>query len=81
MIRDRNTRWLYLRNAWKTLWMGIDHFEYAHTTMGGYQHFKRQSDMLVESLSKSIEYYLRNAPFPRSMADMAAWKVEEAANR
>lgn len=73
LIRNPQTRWLYLRNAWKTMWMGIDKFEYAHTTMGGYTHFKRQSDVLVASLDQSIEFYLHNAPFPRSMADMKDW--------
>lgn len=73
LIRNPQTRWLYLRNAWKTMWMGIDKFEYAHTTMGGYTHFKRQSDVLVASLDQSVEFYLHNAPFPRSMADMKDW--------
>ena len=71
LIRNPATRWLYLRNAWKTLWMGLDKFEYAHTTMGGYSHFKRQSDLLVASLTASIDHFMHNPHFPRSMADVA----------
>jgi radical SAM superfamily enzyme YgiQ (UPF0313 family) len=76
LLKRRETRWLYLRNAWKSLWMGIDKFEYAHTTMGGYSHFKRQSDVLVESLSESIKYFTHNSPFPRSVADIQGWNGE-----
>jgi Domain of unknown function (DUF4070) len=74
LVLNPATRWLYLRNAWKVLWMGIDKFEYAHTTMGGYSHFKRQSDVLVKSLNESIEYFSHNTPFPRSVAEM---KIKE----
>lgn len=70
LLRNRQTRWLYLRNAWKTLWMGMDHFEYAHTTMGGYLHFKRQADALERSLAESIRIFSIDSPIPRSVAEI-----------
>jgi radical SAM superfamily enzyme YgiQ (UPF0313 family) len=71
LLRSRSTRRLYLRNAWKSMWMGLDKFEYAHTTMGGYMHFKKQADLMSQSLARSIELYMHQPPFPRSVGDMA----------
>lgn len=70
LIRNPETRWLYLRNAWKSLWMGFDKFEYAHTTMGGYMHFRKQADGLRASLAQSIEFFDTQSPFPRSVVEM-----------
>ncbi len=70
LLRNPATRWLYLRNAWKTLLMGPNKFEYAHTMMGGYMHFKKQADSLVKSLDASIDHSTHHATFPRSTADM-----------
>ncbi|GAB5403427.1 MAG: radical SAM protein [Aureliella sp.] len=69
LLRHRDTRWLYLRNAWKSFWMGPAKLEFAHTTMGSYLHFQRQSKLMQRSLLRSIQYAKYEASYPRSVAD------------
>lgn len=70
LIRNPETRWLYLRNAWKSFWMGPAKFEYAHTTMGSYLHFQRQAANIASELHVSMDYAKHKATYPRSVAEM-----------
>ena len=70
LLRNPDTRWLYLRNAWKTLWMGMDKFEFAHTAMASYLHFHNQASNMQLELERSIEYAMNEASYPRSVEDM-----------
>ena len=70
LLRSRDTRWLYLRNAWKTAWMGFEKFEFAHTIMGGYMHFEHTTANMLKELENSIAYAQTEADYPRSVRDM-----------
>ena len=70
MLKNPKTRGLYLRNAWKTLWMGLEKFEFAHTMMGGYLHFEKTTANMLKELDNSIEFAMHEATFPRSVLDM-----------
>lgn len=72
LLGDRTTRRLYLRNAWKTLWMGPDKFEFAHTLMASYLHFRNQANNMHAELDRSIEFAKHQADYPRSVALMPA---------
>lgn len=72
LLKNRETRWLYLRNAAKTLMMGFGKFEFAHTQMASYLHFRRQALNMREELDHSIHYAIHDAQFPRSVADMVS---------
>ncbi len=73
LLRNRETRWLYLRTAWKTMCMGFQKFEFAHTTMGAYLHFRRQALAMQAELEKSIEFAVNQAAYPRSVAELPAY--------
>lgn len=70
LLKNRDTRWLYLRNAWKTMLMGPEKFEFAHTIMGGYLHFEKTTKNMLQELENSIEFAMHEASFPRSVEDM-----------
>lgn len=72
LLAHRETRGHYLKTAWHALWMGFQKFEYAHTTMGAYLHFRRQAVAMQVELAKSIEYAKYEATYPRSVAHMSA---------
>ncbi|MEZ6137341.1 MAG: radical SAM protein [Pirellulaceae bacterium] len=69
LLIHRQTRYYYLRNAWKSLWMGPAKFIFAHQLMGSYLHFARQTDRMIRELDVSIEYSETQATYPRSVAD------------
>ncbi len=69
LLRHRDTRWLYLRNAWQSLWMGFAKFEFAHTTMGSYLHFRKTALLMQQELDRSIDYAIHHASYPRSVKD------------
>lgn len=70
MLRDRRTRWLYLRNFARAAMMGPTKFEYAHTIMGSFLHFDLQTQKILEGLDTSIDFALNHAEYPRSVAEM-----------
>lgn len=70
LLANRSTRWLYLRNAWKALWMGPAKFEFAHQIMGTYLHFARQTDLMLKQLEVSINFAENLASYPRSTAEL-----------
>lgn len=70
LLRSRRTRWLYLRNAWQTLRLGFTKFEFAHSLMGTYLHFDRQTRRITEQLDISIEFTENQATYPRSTAEI-----------
>ncbi len=72
LLRQRETRGHYLKTAWSAMWLGFQKFEYAHTTMGAYLHFRRQALAMQAELAKSIEYAKHEASYPRSVAHMSA---------
>ncbi|MFK7737162.1 MAG: B12-binding domain-containing radical SAM protein [Pirellulaceae bacterium] len=72
LLKNRETRWLYLRNAWKTMWMGPEKFEFAHTIMGGYLHFQKTTANMLEELENSIQFAEQDATYPRSVSEMPA---------
>lgn len=75
LLRNRETRWLYLRTAWRTMRMGFQEFEFAHTTMGTFLHFRQQALAMQLELNKSIDFAINEASYPRSVRDMQ--KAEE----
>ncbi len=72
LLAHRETRGHYLKTAWHSLWMGFQKFEYAHTTMGAYLHFRRQALAMQVALAKSIAYAKYEASYPRSVAHLSA---------
>ncbi|MEM9587735.1 MAG: DUF4070 domain-containing protein [Planctomycetota bacterium] len=70
MLADRRTRWLYLRNFVRAALMGPTKFEYAHTIMGSYLHFDKQSQKILEALETSIDFAENQATYPRSVAEL-----------
>ncbi|KAA5547334.1 radical SAM protein [Roseiconus nitratireducens] len=74
MLSDRRTRWLYLRNFVRAALMGPTKFEYAHTIMGSYLHFDKQTQKILEALQCSIEFAEQHATYPMSVADIPADK-------
>lgn len=77
LLRNKKTRWLYLRNAWKSLLMGPSKFEFAHQSMGSYLHFSRQSDLMIEKLEFAIHFATNIATYPRSVADIPPAEPKE----
>lgn len=67
LLWNKDTRWLYLRNAWKSLWMGPAKFEFAHTSMGAFLHFHHQTKRMLEELDVAIDFATRRATYPRSV--------------
>lgn len=76
LMKNPKTRWIYLRNAWKTFWMGPEKFEFAHTMMGGYLHFEKTTENMLQELQNSIEHAKHHATFPRSVAEMRQQQPE-----
>ena len=70
MLRDRRTRWLYIKNFVRAAMMGPTKFEYAHTVMGSFLHFDLQTRKIIEALDVSIDFAENHATYPRSVADM-----------
>ncbi len=70
MLADRRTRWLYLRNFFQAAMMGPTKFEYAHTVMGSFLHFDKQTKKIIEALDLSIHYAENHAEYPRDVADL-----------
>ncbi len=71
LLMNRDTRWHYLRTAWKVFWMGPAKFEFAHQLMGTYLHFAKQTKLMVTQLDSTIEYAKLSASYPRSCAQVA----------
>ncbi|HBE69603.1 MAG TPA: B12-binding domain-containing radical SAM protein [Planctomycetaceae bacterium] len=69
LLANHESRWLYLRNAWKTFWMGPAKFEFAHTVMGSFLHFRRQTQAIQAGLLRGVQYAKHEATYPRSVAD------------
>jgi hypothetical protein len=70
LLKRRDTRWLYLRNAWKSLWMGPAKFVFAHQLMGTYLHFAGQTERMIQLLDESVDYAQTRATYPRSVEEM-----------
>lgn len=76
LLANPKTRWWYLRNAWKTLWMGPAKFEFAHQLMGTYLHFLRQTEQMTLRLGEAIDYAEHMAEYPRDVAELQARLAE-----
>ncbi len=70
MLSDPRTRWLYMRNFVRAAMMGPTKFEYAHTVMGSFLHFDKQTRKIIEGLDLSIEFAENQAEYPRSVAEL-----------
>ncbi len=70
LLKDRRTRGLYLRNAFKAAMMGPAKFEYVHTMMGSFLHFDKQTHKILKALDVSIDYAENHASYPRSVKEM-----------
>ncbi len=70
MLKDKSTRWLYLRNFFQAAMMGPTKFEYAHTVMGSYLHFHIQTEKMLEALDMSIDFAENHAEYPRSVDEL-----------
>lgn len=70
LLARKETRWLYLRNAFQSMLMGFDKFEWAHTTMGSYLHFRNQALNMQNELKASVDFAMHTATYPRSVEDM-----------
>jgi len=66
MLSDPDTRWLYAKNSFRAMLMGPTKFEYAHTVMGAYLHFHKQTDKMLVALDESIRFAEQEAEYPRS---------------
>lgn len=77
LLRNRTSRYYYLRNAWKSFWMGPAKFIFAHQLMGSYLHFARQTKRMSEQLEVSIEYAKTQATYPRSVAELKQRLAQE----
>jgi len=55
MSRNKDTRWLYWRNFFASLSLGLYRFEIAMTLASIYQHFEKQSNYLLGVLEQQIE--------------------------
>jgi hypothetical protein len=55
----------YLKTALAALGMGFQKFEYAHTTMGAFLHFRKQALALRAELERAIEFAKNEATYPR----------------
>lgn len=75
LLARRETRWLYLRNAWKSFWMGPAKFEFANTLMGSFLHFQRQSELMLRQLDVSVDFAINQATYPRSMSATPAGAI------
>jgi len=70
LVLNRESRYYYLRNAWKSFWMGPSKFIFAHQLMGSYLHFARQTKKMLVQLDLSIEFAKSQATYPRSVAEL-----------
>jgi len=70
LVLNRESRYYYLRNAWKSFWMGPSKFIFAHQLMGSYLHFARQTKKMLVQLDLSIEFAKNQATYPRSVAEL-----------
>ena len=77
LLWNRESRYYYLRNAWKSFWMGPAKFIFAHQLMGSYLHFARQTKRMSEQLEVSIEYAKTQATYPRSVAELKQRLAQE----
>lgn len=77
LLRNRTSRYYYLRNAWKSFRMGPAKFIFAHQLMGSYLHFARQTKRMSEQLEVSIEYAKTQATYPRSVAELKQRLAQE----
>jgi radical SAM superfamily enzyme YgiQ (UPF0313 family) len=65
LLWRRETRMPYLKTAWAALGMGFQKFEYAHTTMGAFLHFRKQALALRAELERAIDFAKYEATYPR----------------
>ena len=70
LLSDRRTRWPYMKSFAQAVLLGPTKFEYAHTIMGSYLHFRGQTQKMLEALDVSIDYAENHATYPRSVAEM-----------
>ena len=70
LLKRKDTRWLFLRNCWKSLWMGRPQFDFANQLMGSYLHFSKQTDLIRKQLEVSIKYENEQTNYPRSVSEM-----------
>jgi len=70
LLAHKPPRYYYLRNAWKSLWLGPAKFIFAHQLIGSYLHFARQTKKMMAQLDLSMEFAKSQATYPRSVAEL-----------
>lgn len=70
LLKDKTTRWYYLRNFARAAMMGPTKFEYAHTVMGSFLHFHAQTQKMLDALDTSIDFAENQAEYPLSVDEM-----------
>src|SRR5690606_37978459 len=73
MTLNKQTRWLYWRNFFLGLTLGLHRFETVMTLMSIYQHFDKQSAYLLSVLERQIGF---QSTLPRSTQTPAKTHVE-----
>jgi radical SAM superfamily enzyme YgiQ (UPF0313 family) len=68
MTRRPGLRWLYWRNVFATLVLGLDRFEAAQRLMSFYMHVHPVAQRVVARLDVDVDYALHHAAYPRSTA-------------
>ncbi len=72
LFLNRRTRWHFIQNFWKTMWLGPAKFLFANQLMGTYLHFFQQTEKMREVVANSIRYAETEARFPRNVAEAEA---------
>lgn len=70
LLKDRRTRYLYIKNFVRATLMGPTKFEYVHTVMGSFLHFDAQTQRMLKALDDSIQFAEDHAEYPRSVTEM-----------
>ena len=70
MTRNRETRFTYWSLSWKSIWLGLDRFDYFQRMASLYMHFHNQTQFLKPQLDINIDFARHHAAYPRSVADM-----------
>lgn len=70
MTKNKSVRWYYWRNTIRTLFLGMDKFDYAQRMMAMFRHFQRQSQYVINQVDVNIDFAIHHATYPREMSEM-----------
>ncbi len=72
MMKRPEVRHFFLRNAGKTMAMGVQKFDFAMNMMGMFVHFSDQTEMLLKTIAERRALALTETNFPRSVVEKAS---------